>query len=325
MGVLNAPAYAPWSRRPMKNARAIFRFLLEAAARGERTVLVTITDIVGGSSRSPGTHMAVSESGDWLGALSGGCVEAAIAGEARRVLETDEAKVLRFGAGSPFIDVRLPCGGTIDLLMVPQPASELLREALARLDARQPVALRLARSGAMAVEVSAGAAPSAWDGPWFVARHAPDLRLCVLGHGAEVMALARLGQAYGADVVVLTPEEAIAGEAAARGMASHLLMTASRSPHLQADAGTAVVFLFHDHDWEIELLRQALEQDAFFVGAMGSRGTHAARAAALAAVGVSAADIERVVGPIGLIPATRDPEGLAVSVLAQIVGRRPPG
>ena len=307
----------------MKDAISIFRFLLDAADRGEPAVLVTITDVVGGSSRAAGTHMAVTASGRSVGALSGGCVEAAVIGEAQRVIGAGRAESMRFGAGSPLIDIRLPCGGGIDLLFVPEPDVAAIRAAYDRLVARKPVALRMMRNGALAMADRSRDARSAWDGDTFVAHHPPDLKLFILGHGAEIQALAALGRAYGIDVVALSSDPLIVEQLSDVGFVAHLLTTPARSPHLAADAHAAVVFLFHDHDWEVDLLAQALDQDAFYIGAMGSRTTHAIRSDALLRHGVSPANIERVVGPIGLIPATRDPDTLALSVLAEIVERRP--
>ena len=80
-----------------------------------------------------------------------------------------------------------------------------------------------------------------------------------------------------------------------------------------------MLFLFHDHDWEPELLSRALATPAFWVGAMGSERTQSARRAALAAQGVGAEAIARVRGPVGLIPASRDPATLALSAFAEIV------
>lgn len=304
----------------MKKAASIFRFLLEAAARGERTALVTITDVIGRSSRDAGTHMAVSETGAFKGSLSGGCVEAAVVGEALRVIRQGEAELLRFGLGSPFLDIRLPCGGGIDLLIVPEPAYAVIEAAEQRLAARRPAAFALTRGGTVAL---AGAAParSGWDGDLFIASHRPDLRLFIVGHGAETEALARLSTAYGAEVRVLTPDATIVETLEGQGIAVWRLKTPARSAHLATDPHSAVVMLFHDHDWETELLAQALEQDSFFIGAMGSRATHARRLEALAGSQVNAAALARVEGPIGLIPATRDPDTLALSVLAQVVAR----
>lgn len=297
----------------MKDAKAIFRFLLDAAARGERTALVTITEVVGSSSRSAGTHMAVSESGASVGSFSGGCVEAAVIGEAQRVIVSGRAESIRLGADSPLIDIRLPCGGGIDLLFVPEPNEAVIRAAYEGLERREPVALAMTRDGTLSL--------AADDGDSFVAVHEPDLRLALFGHGAEIQALAALARAYGLAVAVFSPDEAIVAKASAAGIDATWLKTPAALPVFTADARTAIVFLFHDHDWETALLAQALGQEACYIGAMGSRRTQAERIAALIEHGVPPDRASRVIGPIGLIPATRDPDTLALSVLAQIVAQ----
>lgn len=304
----------------MKKASSILRFLAEAAARGERTALVTITAVIGRSSREPGTHMAVSETGDYRGSLSGGCVEAAVVGEALRVIRARRAELVRFGVGSPFLDIRLPCGGGIDLLIVPQPPLAVIEMALGRLADRETVALAITRDGMISIDDNPPAV-SEWRGDAFVASHRPDLRLFVVGHGAETKALARLARTHGAEVRVLSPDATIVETLAREGLDALRLNTAARSPHLATDAYCAVVLLFHDHDWENELLAQAAGQEAFFIGAMGSRATHARRLQALADTGLVPEVLARIEGPIGLIPATRDPHTLAISVLAQVVAR----
>ena len=117
----------------------------------------------------------------------------------------------------------------------------------------------------------------------------------------------------------LYADAAILDRAAACGAAAHQLKTHGPSDALVADAWTAIVCLFHDHDWEGPLLAQALGTPAFYVGAMGSRKTHAARLEGLRALGVAEADAARIVSPIGLIPSSRDPETLALSTLCQVV------
>jgi xanthine dehydrogenase accessory factor len=305
----------------MKNARAIFAFLIDAAARGERCALVTITEVTGRSSRATGTHMAVSESGAFKGSLSGGCVEASVVGEAKRVIEAGRAETIRLGEGSPYFDIRLPCGGGMDLLIGPDPDPAVIEEAHRLLAERRTVTLALGRDGSLALHDNAEGRPG-WDGDTFLVRHAPDMRILIIGHGAETMAMAGLAKSYGAEVEVLSPDPDIVEDARTACSASAtLLKTPSRVPELQSDRHSAIVMLFHDHDWETELLAQALEQPSFFVGAMGSRTTHAIRLDRLRDAGVPEEALERLVGPIGLIPATRDPETLALSALAQIAGR----
>jgi len=303
----------------MKDARRIFDFLLECSERGERSALLTLTAIIGSSSRALGAHMAVSEGGRQIGSFSGGCVEAAIAAEARRIIADGKAATLRFGAGSPFIDIRLPCGGGIDVLVTPDIEQGLLTDIMAMLDHRKPVLLRFSRDGGAGLVREPREASTGWCGGDFFVRHDPGLRLLILGHGEEPLALSRLATTYGADITVLSPEEEIIEMVTAMGATGHHLRTCSRSPWLASDEHSAIVLLFHDHDWEEELLFQALEQKAFFIGAMGSRATHARRMDRLRQMGMDQAGLDRLWGPIGLIPATRDPDTLALSIMAQIV------
>jgi xanthine dehydrogenase accessory factor len=303
----------------MHDALAIYRFLAVRARRGERAVLVTLTDVTGSAARAPGEQMAVAQDGAFVGSFSGGCVEAAVVAEAQDVLAEGRPRQVRFGAGSPYIDIRLPCGGGIDLLFTPDPVADRIASAVQALEARQPISLRLLPSGAMDVRRCSDEQETGWDGPVFAVQHDPALRIVIMGHGAEPGALADLAVAYGAEVHLLTPQSALLESTRAKGLPATLLRTLGPSDALVADRWTAVIALFHDHDWETALLDQALRSDAFFIGAMGSRKTHADRLNRLAEAGCSPADLARVVGPVGLIPATRDPRALAVSILAQVV------
>lgn len=302
----------------MSTARQVLQFLDQAHRRGERSVLVAIAHVVLASSRNPGTLLGVSETGAWCGSLSGGCVEAAVIAEALRVLAQGRAELLRLGAGSPLIDIRLPCGGGLDLLIVPEPDATAVAGALALLNARQPVTLEIGLAGGLIISSLQPTQRATWYGQRLTVRLEPGLRIVVIGLGEEVIALARLGLAYGADVTALTPDQDAVTLVAAMGATAHQLLTPAASPLLQTDAATAVVLLFHDHDWEQALLAQALDQPALLIGAMGSRRTHALRLDAMRCAGIPEAKLARIEGPVGLIAMTRDPATLALSVLARI-------
>ncbi|MBD8680096.1 XdhC family protein [Sphingomonas sp. CFBP 13720] len=303
----------------MKQARSILHFMRDCAHRGERAVLVTLTDVTGSATRAPGEHMAVAESGAVIGSFSGGCVEAAVIAEAQEVLAAGQPRHVRYGAGSPYIDIRLPCGGGIDLLFLPDPNRSQIDLALDILERRRPLKLRLSRSGTFAASEAAETDRTGWSGHDFIARHDPQLRLIVLGHGAEPGALLQMAEAYGAETLLFSPQSSLVDEAHARGRPAHLLRIVGPADSFLLDPWSAVVTLFHDHDWETDLLLQALEQQPLFIGAMGSRQTHTERRNRLLAAGADPLAIDRVVGPVGIIAATRDPQTLAVSILAQVV------
>jgi len=307
----------------MRGALPLFRFLDDCHARGERTVLVTLTDLLGRSSRAPGAHMAISQSGASMGSFSGGCVEAAVVAEALEVLETGHARLVRFGAGSRYIDIRLPCGGGIDLLFTPDPDRGTVAAITDRLTQRAPALFALEKSGGISL---AAGAPEGWQGDRFLCRHDPDPALLIVGHGEETLALVRLALAYPAGVGVLSPDRSIVDHARQIGANAYRLLSPQSTDAVMADPFTAIIFLFHDHDWEADLMMKALSTPAYFIGAMGSRGTHALRCEELRRRGVSKMDVDRIIGPVGLIQAVRDPAMLAVSILAQLVasgGARP--
>ena len=303
----------------MKQALAILHFLRDCAERGERAALVTLTDVTGSAARAPGEHMAVAESGRSIGSFSGGCVEAAVIAEAREVLADGSARHVRYGEGSRYIDIRLPCGGGIDLLFTPVPGCQQIDTAIAVLERREPLTLRLMVDGSLVAARSDRGDRTQWHDTAFIVRHDPVLRLVVMGHGAEPAAMLDIARAYGADVMLVSPQGSLVESARERGMPAELLRFVGRVEGLKVDSWTAVITLFHDHDWETPLLLQVLDQRPFFVGAMGSMRTHLERQRRLLDAGADAGDIARVTGPVGLIQATRDPQTLALSIMAQVV------
>jgi xanthine dehydrogenase accessory factor len=298
----------------------VLRFLLACADEGQATALITLTGIEKGSSRGIGSQMAVAEDGRYAGSFSGGCIEAAVVAEALGTLGDNHAKFVRFGIDSPYLDIRLPCGGGVDLLFNPRPDLAALAGVLARLDARAPAALHISERGIVPAEGASEANRSAWKGDAFEVHYVPALRIVAIGQGEDLSALARLADRFGADVTALSPDQSVVGLLGDEGIETIELVSRTSLPTIRSDPWTAVVFLFHDHDWEEALLPCALRLPAFYFGAVGSRRTQQARLAILEASGVPEHMRRALRGPVGLIPATREPATLALSILAEIAG-----
>jgi len=304
----------------LMHTRPIFEFLGQHLRQTVPCALVTVVSVSGASTRNPGTHMAVTCDGRFVGSLSGGCIEVAVVAEAQAAIRACAPREIAFGAGAPYIDIRLPCGGRIDLLITPLSTVSPVDEALNCIRRRQPFTLHLSRTDAgVTVEQIQPRARLTFDETTVSVGHLPDLRMTILGHGASVLALAQQAKALGVESAVVSPDRLTLAQATDLGVSTRALKSLSETNVVDADAWTAAVFLFHDHDWESGLLAQALASSAFYVGAMGSLKTHAARVEHLRAAGVGEADLARIVAPIGLIPSSRDPETLALSILAQVV------
>lgn len=296
----------------------VFAFLDERLTNGNRCVLVTVGGVDGSSMRNPGTIMGVAEDGRYIGSLSGGCIENAVVAEALDVQKAGEPRVVRFGAGSPYMDIKLPCGGGLDLHFLPLFDGQLPRQCLTSISRREPFSLELLGNVARHI--------SGWKRTQFdpatmtgVFGYWPLPRLLIIGHGAGIEALARLALSMDCEVEVLTPDERIERVLEIDRVSVQRLERTSQTELLKSDPWTAVVFLFHDHDWEIELLRAALSQPHFYIGAMGGKRAHANRRHALAEAGVSERSIETIHAPIGLFHSSRDPQTLALSALGEII------
>ena len=109
--------------------------------KGERCALVTLVGVNGNAPRAEGAQMAVCESGRWAGYISGGCLEQAIALEAVDAIKAGKPKLLRYGKGSPYLDIRLPCGSGLDVFVQPHPRRGTHPGMSERLERRQPFAL----------------------------------------------------------------------------------------------------------------------------------------------------------------------------------------
>lgn len=290
--------------------------LTAAAAAGGPVVLAVITGIEGPAYRRVGSMMAFFGDGGHAGALSSGCIEADLALHARAAQADGTMRQVRYGTGSPFMDIRLPCGGGLDITLLPDPPPEVLARITALRAARQGFGILFSRDGAL--ELTAPQ-PTGWTDAGFHLRVEPDLRFIVLGKGPEAAFFSGLVKASGYDHLLLSPEDQTLEIAEALGCQTRHITAPDLPPDLGVDTRTAIALFFHDHEWEPPILRDALATPAFYIGAQGSRKVSDARQHTLELMGIPPAARQRIRGSIGLIPSVRDPKVLAVSVLAEIL------
>lgn len=154
---------------------------------------------------------------------------------------------------------------------------------------------------------------------WFLRSYNPPLRLILVGAVHIAQALVPLALPLGLDPIIVDPRLALATED--RFPASRRL-TDWPDEALEAlglDARSAVVALTHDPKLDDPGLDLALRSEAFYIGALGSRKSHAARLERLAALGHHAEGLARIRGPVGLaIGAVTAPE-IALSIIAEII------
>tara|TARA_Y100001947_G_scaffold157894_1_gene169397 strand:- start:1589 stop:2317 length:729 start_codon:yes stop_codon:yes gene_type:complete len=233
-----------------------------------------------------GAQLAVLPDGSTLGSLADGCLEAQLASDMR---ELKAPTVIRYGRGSDVIDFRLPCGSGLDILLDPAPDRGACRRAIESLGGRTPASLTLPGIS-----------------PLQNRNYIPALRIAAFGEGPELQKLDALAHAL--DISLDCHEK-------------DRLSLGQRAKDCQLDRWTAALLLFHDHEWELPLLEQALDSEAFYIGAQGGENARVARTMALTQRGVAEEQIARIRSPIGLIPSCKTPASLALSAISEIVAQ----
>ena len=156
----------------------------------------------------------------------------------------------------------------------------------------------------------------------FVQCHTPPPRLMIVGAVHIAQALAPMASLAGYGVTVIDPRRAFATDSRFPGIDMRGDWPDEAMTALGPDRRTAVVTLTHDPKLDDPALQTALRSPAFYIGALGSKKTHAARQGRLARAGFSPEEIARVNGPVGLSIGALSPAEIAVSILAQITAIR---
>jgi xanthine dehydrogenase accessory factor len=155
------------------------------------------------------------------------------------------------------------------------------------------------------------------DGPVFVQPFNPPLRMFIVGGVHIAQALAPMGVLAGYDVTVNDPRGSFASQERFPGVTLSDQWPDEALAAYVPDGRTAIVTLTHDPKLDDPALAVGLRSPAFYIGALGSRKTHAARLERLAALGFSDEDLSRIHGPLGLSLGGRSPAEIAIAALAQ--------
>jgi xanthine dehydrogenase accessory factor len=283
-----------------------------AEARG--VVLGTITRTWGSAPRPVGSLVAVRDDGLIAGSVSGGCIEDDLVAQLRAgSLQLDKPTPLRYGVG------------TLELMLEPVGPQSGLDELLARLMRGERVrrTLDLATGAALLAPAEPGADTLTLGGTQLVSHHGPQWRLLVIGAGQMTDYLAQMALALGYGVTVCDPRAEYADGFALDGVTLTRDMPDDVVTAFRPDGATAIVALTHDPKLDDLALMEALKSAAFYVGAIGSRVNQAKRRARLAEhFDLTAEQLDRLHGPVGLDIGARTPPEIALSILAEMTAVR---
>lgn len=286
---------------------------------GMRTALATIVAIDGKSPRMVGAQMAVSESGLTQGYLTGGCLEAELALRSQQAIRDGSNLLERYGKGSRYFDLRLPCGSGIDIYFDQTFDGDLFRNAATAIRDRKPFSiatdLHLGRS--VLRRHPGSLRQQAMQAGQFERLYLPTVRTVIFGSGQASVQLTALLAFLGMPAELKATDNLTLDLALAKGLNATTLKSGKDLPEI--DPWTACVLTFHEHTLEQPLLEELLESDAFYIGAVGSKSVNEARLAKLAETGFLQSDLDRIIAPAGNVRGARSATEMAVGLLSEIL------
>jgi xanthine dehydrogenase accessory factor len=287
------------------------------AWKGGPMALATVVSTWGSAPRPRGSHMLVHADGRFEGSVSGGCVESDILATAAEVIAGKPFQLREYGvADAAAWEVGLPCGGQIQVLVQPVSAEGFDPELFDR------IAEARAAGKALTVNTDLATGQSSLrpaEGAVFANRYDPPRRLLIVGAVQIAQALAGLARELGIATVVIDPRGRFLTEERFPGVTLDDRWPDEAITAYAPGAATAVVTLSHDTKIDDPALIAALAASTGYVGALGSRRSHAARCERLKEAGVSEQALQRIDAPVGLDIGAIGPAEIALSIAAAMV------
>lgn len=324
--------------------------------------LATVVHTWGSAPRPAGAMMLVGENKEIAGSVSGGCVENAVIEEALQVMQTGEPRLLEFGVSDETAwSVGLACGGKIKVFVekVTGDAAGLWEEILKAWQQNRPCLLvkdlstsasrrgdflifpdgrQMGSPGKIGPEMREAAEhffnirksglQEVEGKPFFFQLFPARSRLLIIGAAHIAVPLVKFARALDFEIILIDPRRIFADSQRFPDAPDRILprWPAEALKNLEINEDTYAVLLSHDPKIDDGALHILLRSNAAYIGALGSRKTHAKRCDRLKKDGFSEAEISRIHGPVGLDIRAATPEEIALSIMAEIVKtkNRPP-
>jgi xanthine dehydrogenase accessory factor len=309
---------------------------LDFIANGRAAALATVISTWGSAPRPAGSQLAIAQDGAFFGSVSGGCVEGAVILAAQEAISDGQCRVLEYGvADEDAFAVGLACGGNIHILVEPigfgNGPDQLMITALAKAHSnRQPVGYQVNTATWERILIDAKDPDHAvlftqdksiMKGNIFTGIFNPPLKMAIVGAVHITQTLAAIARMAGYTVFLVDPRDSFA---TSERFSEDTFVDAWPDEALEQiglDARSAVITLTHDPKMDNPALEVALKSNAFYIGSLGSKRTHAKRITYLQNAGFTQAQIARIHGPIGLNIGSKSPAEIAISIMAEVTER----
>lgn len=304
--------------------------------------MATVVKTWRSSPRQPGSCLVVTKEGDMIGSVSGGCVENAVVTKALKVLETGQSELVKFGiANEDAWEVGLSCGGEVWVYISRFYGTELWQELDQRIASNQGAAVltNLANGHNELLHIEsqvpnelfdlaleqyaqrANALISVEGADYFVHSFPPKNKMLLIGSAHITAELIDLAHTYDFETTVIDPRDTFARKTDYKTVPGHLHVNWPQEVlgDYTLDNETYAVILSHDPKIDDEALKILIPSKVRYIGALGSKKTHAKRVERLKGYGFTEAQIDRIHAPIGLYIGAMSAKEIALSVISEVV------
>ncbi|MBN2569624.1 MAG: XdhC family protein [Deltaproteobacteria bacterium] len=315
---------------------------------GNAVALATVIATWGSSPRPVGSQMVIDEKGRFEGSVSGGCIEGAIVEEALDVIDRGIPRRVFYGVTqNEAWEVGLACGGEIDIYVEKVTWESVLKQLTELIIAKRPACLitDLSTGEKKVVSLDDASGLGSLQGElvpyvetikysernmivdvggrsmFFHGFH-PAPKIIIIGAVHIAKALAKYASIAGYEVMIIDPREAFANALRFPDVPINIEWPDEALKKMDIHSRTAIVTLTHDPKLDDPALAVALRSEAFYIGALGGRKTHAERLGRLKQLGFTDEAVRRIYGPVGLSIGAISPEEIAIAIMAQITGIR---
>jgi xanthine dehydrogenase accessory factor len=294
---------------------------LEWLRDGHQVHLFTVVQTWGSSPRLPGALLALRADGHLIGSVSGGCIEDDLADRAVNHQLPEKTGLMEYGVSQDEAQrFGIPCGGRLQILAEPSIEESTLLPLLSALESKQLIRRSVnLNSGHVSFTEALPGSSAALEGEYFHNYFGPKARLLIIGANQLGVLLASMAQTLEFEVLVCDPRDYVKAEWRVPGTKWLDGMPDDVIVEIKPDANTAIVAVTHDPKLDDMALLEALKCDAFYVGALGSERNQKNRRDRLLSFDLTADEVARLHGPVGLRIGSRTPAEIAIAILGEII------
>ena len=316
----------------------------------EELVIARVIKTWGSSPRPVGSSLIVDQEMNMTGSVSGGCVEGAVLKEAKVLFKTGGAKILDYGVTDEEAwSVGLSCGGRISVFLQVLSASELRKQLFDNIGKNQSCVWITKIESSVKIEEALISSDGSKQGMSFgeeiinISLSALDKRtheiietqegryfahiiprkaqMLIIGAAHITADLIHLAKFYGFETIVIDPRAAFADRTSFQDPPDEIIKSYPSEVlgNYILDQYCYAVILSHDPKIDDNALQILLKNDLAYIGALGSKKTHAKRVLRLSEAGFSEEQISKIAAPVGLKINAKSPREIALSIMAQII------